>query len=225
MRTLTALAATALTIALAAAPAAAAGPTPIAHRGAGGTGIENTVEAFSTTSATTWEADLRWSADGVPVLLHDVDLGVFGCPAVQIAAVSAVRAAQCGPLARLANVVTLLQERPGTRLWLELKTPPTAVQWTVLEARLAPVKSRVVIEAFGPIRLEKASKRGFETAFLTRTPATTLPAGTDWYASEWKALTDGQVLALHLAGLKVAAWTPDRADWPRGVDAVITNQP
>lgn len=230
MRWLTALAAVVALVGTAAASDrahAAAPPTLIAHRGAGGHGIENTIEAFTSTPATTWESDLRWAGSGTPVLLHDADLGVFGCPTILIIDVSATRARQCGPLATLAQVVTEMNARPGVRLWLELKTPPTAAQWALLDQRLATVKARTVIEAFGPVRLTKAAARGYQTAFLVHAATKTLPVGTDWYAPQWTTVNGLQVDWMHAHGVRVAVWTPDPADWPSlpAVDAIITNHP
>lgn len=224
------IAALAQCLALFAAPpaGAATGPTLIAHRGAGGTGTENTIDAFASTPATTWETDVRWAGSGTPVLLHSADLGVFGCPTIRIVDVSATRARECGPLATLAQLVTLAEARPEVHLLVELKTAPTAAQWAVLDQRLAPVKSRTVVEAFGPVRLAKASARGYSTAYLTHTPTDVLPAGTDWYSPAWSTLDADQLAAMHARGVRVSVWTPGPDDWPSlpaGVDAIITDRP
>lgn len=208
-------------------PASAdAGPVLIAHRG-GDRGTQNTLFAFMSSPAKTWEADIRWTASGWPVVLHDADLRVFGCPDVLIASVSILRARQCGPLLTLAQLVTAAGSR-GASLWVELKTTPSPAQWAELDARLKPIRSRVVVQSFSAARLKAASSRGYVTAFLTYSATTDLPAGTDWYAPAWATLTPGQVQEMHKRGLKVAVWTPAPGDWPAlpaGVSAIITDHP
>src|SRR5690242_1936483 len=183
-----------------AGPAAADSPTLIAHRGGDG-GTQNTLSAFTSTTAGVWESDIRWTSTGWPVLLHDADLGVFGCPAVLIAKVSMPTARKCGPLTSVAQLVSAARTR-GVGLWLELKVAPTSAQWTELDAELAPVKDQVVIQSFYPGRLANADRRGYTTAWLSKTATTDLPAGTDWYVPAWTTLTEDQVQEMHGRGLK-----------------------
>lgn len=201
-------------------------PVLIAHRGGDG-GTQDTLAAFTSTPATTWEGDIRWTSTGWPVLLHDEHLGVFGCPTILIVKVSMPAARKCGPLASVAQVVSAAKTR-GVDLWLELKVAPTSAQWTELDAELAPVKDHVVIQSFYPGRLANAERRGYTTAWLSRTATTDLPAGTDWYAPAWATLTGDQVVAMHERGVKVSVWTPGPGTWPSlpaGVDAIITDHP
>src|SRR2546430_17148868 len=53
-------------------------PAVVAHRGASATYPENTLEAFEgavAAGADVVELDVRLTADGVPVILHDLDVG------------------------------------------------------------------------------------------------------------------------------------------------------
>ena len=216
--------------------AAAAEVVPVyAHRGGVSDLVENTRENFRRAAglgSLFWEADVRFSSTNYPVLLHDADLRRFGCPDVKVAAVSVPKARECAAangqtLTTLYEFVEDLTSRSAVAM-VELKTVPTAAQWTLLESRLSPVRDRVVIESFESAARVAASARGYQTAALTKTvlTSTRLPEGSDWYAPEWRTLTESQVQAMHDIGVKVVVWTPDCSDWgevPTGVDALISN--
>jgi glycerophosphoryl diester phosphodiesterase len=206
-----------------------------AHRGGTSRLVEDTRANYLRAAARGslwWETDVRFSRTNYPVLLHDADLRRFGCPSVRIATVSVARARRCvaangQTLSTLHEFVSALSAHRA-RAMIELKTVPTKAQWAILQTRLEPVKSRIVIQSFRPAALVAASRRGYRTAFLTRTAVTVggLPTGTDWYAPKWTVLTAARVRAMHAAGVKVVVWTPACAKWaglPAGVDAVISN--
>ena len=220
-----------------AAEAAAEPGRPVyAHRGgrAGGL-VENTRDNFRRAAAggsLQWETDVRFTSTNYPVLLHDEDLRRFGCPTVKIVSVSVPKARECAAvngqtLTTLYEFITDL-EAFDAQAMVELKTVPTAAQWTILETRLSPVRDRVVIESFLADALVAASQRGYQTAALSSTALTParLPQGSDWYAPNWTALTDAGLAAMHAQGVKVVVWTPECADWarlPTGVDALISD--
>lgn len=207
-------------------------PPVYAHRGGTSEYVENTRATFRASGTGRWETDVRFTSTGYPVLLHDPDLGRFGCPAVLIAEISTTEARRC-KAANKQTITTLGQFVADVKAYdvlamVELKTVPTEVQWGRLDSLLAPVKRRVIIQSFWADALVEASRRGYTTAFLTHVPATVadLPPGTDWYAPEWGAFTLDDVTAMHVAGIKVVTWTPSLAEWPdlpAGLDAIISN--
>jgi len=97
----------------------------IAHRGwlnGVHSAAENTRAAFDAClDADIWgiELDIQWTADGVPMVLHDTDAGrVFGRPDVQINAVTQRQLVQqCGAIPSLEEVV----ERYGGKLHLMIE--------------------------------------------------------------------------------------------------------
>jgi len=217
--------------------AEAAASRPVwAHRGGTGSGhVENTRPTFRAAAGQgqlRWETDVRFTRTDYPVLLHDADLGKFGCPELAIRSVSVTRARECvaddGQTLSTLSQFTHDLTAYGARAWVELKTVPTADQWSRLERRLQPVQAEVVVESFLPSALEAASGRGYTTALLTTTPVARgdLPHGTDWYAPKVTQVTGTKARAMHAVGVQVAVWTPSRDEWstvPGAVDELISN--
>lgn len=195
--------------------------TLFAHQGGAHPGVvPNTMPNFALAASPNWETDVRWTSTGYPVLLHDGDLRLFGCPTVKIKDVSVAKARQCKAsngqtISTLAQFASAL---PG-RAWIELKVAPTKAQWVTLASRLDPIRDRVVIESFSLTTVAAATAHGYETALLTGTATKTLPAGTDWYAPASATLTQAQLDWMHLHGYRVAVWTVTSS--PLAVDAVI----
>jgi glycerophosphoryl diester phosphodiesterase len=197
--------------------------------------VENTRESFRDAAASgsrLWETDVRFTSSDYPVLLHDDNLGKFGCADVKIVAVSVPKARRCAA-ANGQTVTTLFEfvadlEEFDAQAMVELKTVPTSGQWARLETALASVRDRVVVQSFQTEALLAASRRGYRTAALTARALTPsqLPKGTDWYAPAWATLTEAQADAMHSAGVKVVVWTPDCSDWsrvPAAADALMSN--
>jgi glycerophosphoryl diester phosphodiesterase len=196
--------------------------------------VENTAlnfRAAATEGRLAWEMDVRFTSTDVPVVLHDPTLGLFGCPTKSIASITttAMRACVASNDQSASTLYEALAELPPTgTVWAELKTDPTEAQWTVLDARFAGVKSRLVLESFATGPLAEAVSRGYKTAYLSTTTTSpgSLPPGTDWFSVTWTAISAAQVDAMHTAGVKVSVWTVgtlDRDSVPAGVDEVISN--
>lgn len=197
--------------------------------------IENTALNYRAAAAEgrlAWEGDIRFTSSNIPMMLHDSTLALFGCPTKSIATTTVTGARAC--VAPNGQTVSTLYEMlvemkaAGANAWVELKTNPTSVQWVELDSRLAPYKDRIVIESFLAPALLAATTRGYSTALLSTTAVlpSTLPAGTDWFAPTWTAITATQVTAMHTAGYKVTAWTVNTLDRPKvaaGVDEIISN--
>lgn len=199
--------------------------------------VENTQSNFHASALegrTLWETDVRFTSTNTPVLLHDANLKVFGCPTIAIASVSQTTAREkcIAPngqvITSLYNLFQEMRANPTAQVFVELKTVPTAVQWDAIDERLLQVQSRVVITSFIASVLPVASARGYATGLITSTPVapSTLPAGTDVYSPAWNVTTAAQVDAMHAAGKKVSVWTVgtlDRDSVPSGVDEIISN--
>lgn len=215
---------------------AVTGPTVRAHRGGLHANlIENTALNFRAAAAEgrlAWEADVRFTSSNVPVILHNANLGLFGCPTknINVTTMAAARACVAPNGQHITTLYEMLTElkTSGANAWLELKTEPTSAQWTELDGRLSAYRSRIVLESFLPAALLAASSRGYTTALLSTKAAqpTSLPAGTDWFAPMWTAVTADQVTTMHAAGVRVAVWTVstlDRSAVAEGVDEIISD--
>ncbi len=109
-------------------------PVVIAHRGASRRALENSLEAFSLSlsdRADTIELDVRLSADGVPVVLHDDRTGRIARENLSVARCSAarlrrVRLKNGEPLPFLADVLDLI--RGAVPLQVEVKAAGGAAE-------------------------------------------------------------------------------------------------
>ncbi|MEX6505832.1 glycerophosphodiester phosphodiesterase [Jiella sp. M17.18] len=101
-------------------------PLIIAHRGASGHAVENTLGAFRAAAelgADMWETDVRLTADGIPVVSHDPTLEAVLGRAGTIAELTLAELRNAVPdLPTLAEVVALA-EALRQSLYLELKAP------------------------------------------------------------------------------------------------------
>ena len=142
-------------------------PLVFGHRGGAGIGPENTLTAFArglAAGADGFECDVRLSADGVPVVIHDPTLdrttdhtGPVGAhTADQLACVDATcRFEPAEPARAVAEVVgvptllSVLQAFRETRVIIELKdTQPTLPRAVATLVRQLNAQSRVCVGSF-----------------------------------------------------------------------------
>lgn len=101
-------------------------PACIAHRGAQAHAVQNTLRAFRTAAelgADMWELDLRLTADGVPVVIHDATTGpVFGVD-LEIAATPFAALRKLVPDAPTLDEVIALARELDQALYIEIKAP------------------------------------------------------------------------------------------------------
>lgn len=234
---------------------AAPQPLVVAHRGDPTSAPENTLPALARAvalGADMVEADVRLTADGVPVLLHDATLdrtttgrGPVGeLTSEQLVHVDA--GGRCGPafagtpVPTLAAALRLLREA-GVPMLLELKPPMdrVAVSRVLREVRLAGMCELVLVQSFDRAvvawarQAEPAVARGL---LVTRVPRdlSQVAAGLGLVACNPAALPlladRGGVERLRKLGLRVLPYTVNaprawEALHRRGVTGLITDRP
>jgi glycerophosphoryl diester phosphodiesterase len=132
--------------------------------------VENTRNAFrdaANVGAKFWETDVRFTADDVPVIMHDetVDRTTTGTGDVAdltYAQWQTLRTSDDQPLPSLADVMND-QSVDRAYAFVELKTMPTEAQWATfiaaLTSRVAAGTPRPVIESFDPAILDQVAVR------------------------------------------------------------------
>lgn len=248
MRKTSALAAALLIAALTpAAPVQAAACVTIpvvAHRGGTERYTENSGNAFRATAAGRWETDVRFTADDVPVLMHDPDVdrttdGTGLVADLTWAQVSALRTADDQPIPTLRQFVNDAQVDGATKLLVELKTNPTTAQWSAFNAAIASragIAARVILMSFDTATLTAAQTsaptlaRALVQSVGDIDPATVTPFAAI-LVKHHDAITAARLAKWNTGGLTVYAWTPDtQAGWERmawypTLAGVITNLP
>jgi glycerophosphoryl diester phosphodiesterase len=187
----------------------------LAHRGDHRVHLENSfaaiLGAMDVPGCDGVEFDVRSSADGVPVLLHDETLErTHGRPE----AVGALTATELDGLgvARLDAVLAALPRRAF--LDIELKESFGRPLIEVLAAGRGPELRDAVISAFDPAILARIEAlvpgwpRWLNARSLTRaTIARAVDGGCAGVSIEWTALTPTNVRTARRAGLQVTGWT------------------
>ena len=219
----------------------------IGHRGAGGLAPENTLDAIGAglaAGADGVEIDVRLSADGVPVLMHDLDVDRTTSGSGRVAEVTSDALHSLG-VPTLEDVLAILPSE--RRLIVELKGTPweaghdpaeplARAVGEMLAPRTAP---RLTVSSFNPIALDvfRSVAPVISTGVLTG-PAfdldSNLSAVIDGDHNEChvpaEVLDRGFVDRAHAAGRLVVAWTVNDPGTVRtlsgwAVDGVITDDP
>jgi glycerophosphoryl diester phosphodiesterase len=233
-------------------------PVVVAHRGASATYPENTLEAFDAAAAsgvTAVEFDVRLTADGAPVVVHDPNLErVAGVSAfvheLPLDEVRALALPDGGRIPTLREVLDLLSGRAG--IDVEIKNIPGEPAFdspteAVLQACLRELESSafvgpVLVSSFNWLTIERCRELdpSIPTGFLTiaaMDPRAAFvyarDAGHRWVLPHATALADAGaafVREVHDAGMLAGTWVVDDPDafaglLALGVDAVATNDP
>lgn len=224
----------------------------VAHRGYSGVTPENTLPALASAvlaGATIVEFDVRTTADGVPVVIHDrtVDRTTDGTGYVWDLTIDEVRALDAGSWFSPAYAglrVPLLSEAldvlTAPELLLEIKAPADAEQVKRILAQVAErgLLHRTVVQSFDPgvVALVRDTMPDVRRGLLRlRIDADTVPLATDLgvvYCNPpvGDVLADPDtVAALTGAGIGIMPWTAnDPAQWPAlvaaGVAGLITDR-
>ena len=221
----------------------------IGHRGASGECPEDTLAAFDRAleqGADALELDVRLSADGVPVVIHDqtVDRTTDGSGAVRELPLSDLRALDAGRGEQIPTLDEVLDRYRGTPLIVEVKAPEAGVPIARLLDRHGAA-GRVLVGSFeraalrpfgGDSYLRAAGRR--ETAWFwmtsrfrraplnTRYRALTVPE----HHGRLRVVDRSFVGTARRRGLPVHVWTVNEIDTARrlralGVSGVITDFP
>lgn len=224
-------------------------PRVVAHRGASREAPENTRAAFERALAHTpaIELDVHLTRDGVPVVLHDADLGrtTSGRGLVNALSAAEVTRLVAGRGAFVSERVPALDDvlaafGPRALLDVEMKPGkanaalPEKVGRLVLARGLA---SRVLLTSFDLDLVHEAKVRWPEVraGVVSGVPLSGEEVADVARYADALVLAHNVVDAATLAaakrqGLVVLAWTVNDADvakrlWAMGVDAVVTDDP
>lgn len=216
-------------------------PTPrvLAHRGASGHALENSLAAFREAirlGADGVELDIHTTADGCLLIHHDpVIPGLGPIASHSLEAIRATPLPNGEPIPTLEEALAALG---GLEVWIEVKALPASADRLLLAAiDRAPTPSRCAVHSFdhrivarlGALR--PALRRGVLSSAYPADPVGLLSAAGA--TALWQACdsVDAElVAAVHSHGGEVIAWTVNDAALARrlaalGVDALCGNYP
>jgi glycerophosphoryl diester phosphodiesterase len=215
------------------------GPLVVAHRGASADHPENTVPAFEAAAragADAIEFDLRLTADGVPVVLHDEDLSrtTDGGGLVRETTLAELKALDAsagrGPRQEVPTFAEALEAigRTGAGVDIEVKSlgGPDPGRHELLEAALEVLQGArfpgpVLVSSFNGLTLQRCRELapGLPTGFLSAAaidPMSALDfvreAGHEFLLPQAESLLEagrGFVDQCHGAGVRLGTWTVD----------------
>lgn len=213
----------------------------IAHRGASGECLENTLAAFARAldqGADGIELDVHATADGTIVVHHDAtirragDNGPIAIGGLSASDLSRVSLADGSPVPTLDQVFELV----GDRLTVYVEVKAAGIEAPLLACLDRHPRARFAVHSFDH-RIPDAIRRarpGTATGYLSASYpldlSAMLPRDADalWQAGD---LIDGALVqAAHAKGARVIAWTVNRPAHARalsllGVDALCTDLP
>ena len=231
-----------------------AGTEIIAHRGASRSAPENTIAAALLAweaGAHAVEADVRLTADGVPVVIHDSTALRTAGTDIMVSRTGFAELRELDPGAyrsprfagnRIPSLEELLAVVPeGRVLYVEVKTGPGSVGPIAAVISASGMRDRVRILSFDAEVLERmgtalpgvpryllafSAAPGNYSAIVLRLAELGLD-GLDVYH---RRITPELVTMLHARGLACIAWTVDNPEDIRrlismGVDGITTNRP
>jgi glycerophosphoryl diester phosphodiesterase len=190
----------------------------LAHRGDWRRAPENSIAAFTAALAIPacdgLEFDVRSSADGVPVVSHDVTLERTHGRPERVDALSAAALEALG-IPTLAEVLAMAGRRPFLDVELKEVLGPVVVE--LLAGARGPGLSNAVVSSFEVAALERvghlapAWPRWLNSHTLgTAEIDTAVRLGCRGVAIQWRALDEGSVARAQAAGLEVASYTVRR---------------
>lgn len=232
-------------------------PTPLAfaHRGGPATAMENTAGAFAHAVALGYrylETDVRATADGVAVLLHDPTLERVAGRAAAVAELrwADLATVRVGGAAAVPRLEEMLAAWPEARFNLDVKAD-AAVAPTLAAVRRCAAEDRVLLASFSDARLARlrrlagprvASSLGrravarLRLASLSplaaparpRLPESAVAAQVPWRAGSLPVVDARFVQYAHRCGLQVHVWTVDEPAHMHelldlGVDGIMTD--
>lgn len=219
----------------------------VAHRGGTERYAENSRNAFRDArngGVQMWETDVRFTADNVPVIMHDttIDRTTDGTGTIADLTYAQLRTFRTGddqPVLVLAELINDARV-DGAKVFVELKVQPTLAQWAALTAALASrpaMTSKVVLISFdgavliGARTNAPAYSRGLIGELGDQSAASVAQYGAAILIKHHNAITKSRLANWSAGGLAVYAWTVDtESEWARmssypQLDGAITNLP
>jgi glycerophosphoryl diester phosphodiesterase len=193
-------------------------PMRLAHRGDWRRATENTIPALLAAlrvpACDGLEFDVRASADGVPVLCHDVTLTRVHGRSDHVDSLTADALAELG-LPSLESVLAAVGRRPFLDVELKVDTGRAGVE--ILAAGRGPGLERAVVSSFHPEALETVARlapswrRWLNSHLLdAQVVAEACSLGCQGVSVEWQAVDPASVVLARAAGLEVSAFTVRR---------------
>jgi glycerophosphoryl diester phosphodiesterase len=204
----------------------------IAHRGASGTQLENSLAAFRAAAeqgADGIELDIHATADGELIVHHDEGVGGIPIAHVSRRAIAALRLPNGEPVPTLSQ--TLAAIAPVLQVFVEVKGLAPRWDERLLETLdRGPNPSGYAVHSFDQVIVGRLGARrpGLRRGVFTLDALQ--PAGASMLWQDRKDADEAVVRAAHAAGAQLIVWTvDDPAEMTRlvrwGVDGICTNFP
>jgi len=211
----------------------------IAHRGASGAELENSLAAFRAAAphgADAVELDVHATADGELIVHHDGTVGGLHIPKARARDIAEVRLPNGEPVPTLSQVLAAIG--PALRVFVEVKTLDPRWDDVLLETLDAgPNPAGYAVHSFATHIIRRladkrpALPRGVFSEAYPRDPRVLLQSvGASVLWQERSVVDEALVRAVHAAGAGVFIWTvDDPVEMARllawGVDGICTNFP
>ncbi len=214
-------------------------PSVIAHRGASGHALENSISAFRRAielGADGVELDLHVTRDGGLVVHHDAELpGLGPIRSLEASAIQGVRLANGEPVPFLADALEAIGPRD---VWVEIKALDAQHDDSLLQALdRGPAPERYAVHAFDHRIVARLGARRptlgrgvLLSSYLLDPIALLRETGASTLWQEQHQVDGALVELVHRAGCRLVAWTANEpADIARlvalGVDGLCGNYP
>lgn len=214
-------------------------PRVLAHRGASGYRLENSLEAFRDAlqrGADGIELDIHASRDGVLVVHHDPELPGLG--AIAASSSERLRTARLSNGDPVPTLAEALEAIGNAETWIEVKALPAECDQALFRAiDGSPAPARCAVHSFDHIIVARLGgqratlRRGILSSSYLEDPAARMrAAGAAALWQDWRSIDAKLVAAVHRSGGEVIAWTVNDAHTARrlaalGVDALCGNYP
>lgn len=226
-------------------------PLCVAHRGASAHAPENTLAAFRKAAelgADMVEMDVHLSADGVPVVIHDADLGRAAGVSGNVYwyRLSELKEFDVGGGERIPTLEEALRccAEAGLGAYVEIKMPFLS-RLVARAIRDAGLQARAIVASFRPDWVAETKACDPEIAGAVLFAAVNMDpvalaraAGAEYVHPAWelahpdpcRLLQNGWLERVHEAGLHVVSWHEEHVERIQelarlGVDAICTNDP
>ena len=214
-------------------------PRILAHRGASGYSLENSLESFRDAirrGADGVELDVHATRDGGLIVHHDPAIpGLGAIAAATSSAIRTVLLADGEPAPTLAEALAAIG---NAETWIEVKALPEGADQALLRTiDAAPAAGRCAVHSFDHGIVARLGvrrpglRRGVLSSGYPRDPAALMrSAGATALWQDWRLIDTELVDAVHRKEGEVIAWTVNDADAARrlaalGVDALCGNYP